>query len=47
MAAMFYRNQPVSEIKKMEYHEMKFWYEIHELIGKEWVKAQSQNQVKK
>lgn len=33
--AMFYRGQPVSEIDKMTFREMRYWYEWHEVMNKE------------
>jgi len=42
IAAMFYRNQPISEIMKMNYNDLKNWYKYHEIIEETWVKAKNE-----
>jgi len=35
MGNLFYRRQPVSEIKAMTYHELKYWNEWHKILDKQ------------
>jgi len=35
MANLFFRKQPISEIKRLRYAEMREWNEYHEIMIKE------------
>jgi hypothetical protein len=35
MGNLFFRKQPISEIRSLRYHEMKYWNNWHELMIKE------------
>lgn len=39
MGALFYRKIPVSDIKKMDYMEMCYWYKWHKVFEDANVKA--------
>ena len=39
MGAMFYNQQPISEIMEMTYSELKYWNKWHEAIQAGWKNA--------
>ena len=43
MGNLFYSKVPISEIKSMEFWEMKYWNEWYELMEKERLKAVKNN----
>lgn len=38
MHGLFYMKQPINIINRMKFHEMKYWYGIHEMIQNEYKK---------
>lgn len=47
MGNLFFRNQPISEIKKLRYAEMREWNEWHELMTREEQKQIDKAKAKK
>jgi hypothetical protein len=42
MGNLFYRGQPISEIKKLRFAEMREWNKWHELIANEETKVSNE-----